>query len=81
MKLQLVQLALLFGYVLSAGIYNLDNTDTLAELESDGLYFTGKGDIESLSIATSSGSTGYSWLVDRGSCRGVIDITNGFVFA
>ena len=67
--------------MLSAGIYNLDNTDTLEDLESYGLYFSAKGRIERLTIATSSGSTGYSWLVDRGSCRGVLDITNGFIFA
>ena len=67
--------------MLCAGIYNLDNTDTLEDLEAYGLYFPRKGGIESLSIATSSGSTGYSWLVDRGSCRGVLDITNGFIFA
>lgn len=31
-------------------------------------------------MASSNGTTGFSWLVDRANCRDVLDITNGFVF-
>ena len=81
MKLYLVTLVLLFGCVLGEEIYDLDDSRVLQDLESDGLYFKGEGIIESLRISTSSGSTGFSWLIDRGSCRGIIDVTNGFVFS
>ena len=81
MKLYLVTLVLLFGCVLGEEIYNLDDSRVLQTLESDGLFFQGKGVTESLRISTSSGSTGFSWLIDRSSCRGFLDITNGFVFS
>jgi hypothetical protein len=35
---------------------------------------------ENLRVASSNGTTGFSWLVDRANCRAVLDITNGFVF-
>ena len=36
--------------------------------------------MSSLSIATSSGTTGFTWVVDRKDCEGVLEITNGFIF-
>ena len=81
MKFQLSSLALIFGCGLSAGTYDLDNTAILSDLENEGLYFEGEGATENLSIASSSGSSGFSWLVERRTCRGIIDVTNGVVFA
>ena len=81
MKFQLATFALIFVSALSAGIYDLDNTEVLRELESEGLYLEGEGSTENLSIASTSGSSGFSWLVERRGCRGILDVTNGVVFA
>ena len=81
MKFQLATFALIFVSALGAGIYDLDNTAVLRELESEGLYLEGEGSTENLSIASTSGSSGFSWLVERRGCRGILDVTNGVVFA
>ena len=78
MKFSLV--AALAGFVMGKGVYNLDDTAELAALELDGLYLAGAGASENLKVASSNGATGFSWLIDRDDCRGVIDITNGYVF-
>ena len=76
----LVPLALIFVTALSAGIYDLDNTAVLRDLESDGLYFEGRGSTERLKISSSGGSTSFYWWVDRDSCRGILDIISGTIF-
>ena len=80
MKFSLISKALLFGCALGQKVYDLDDTQELAELESSGLQFEGAGAQENLKVASSNGSTGYSWLVDRENCDGIVDITNGYVF-
>ena len=80
MKLSLLTKALLFGFAVGAGVYDLDNIDELETLENEGLQFAGAGDVNNLKVASSNGSTGYSWLLDRENCDGIIDITNGYVF-
>ena len=72
--------ASLASYAVGKTVYDLDDTTQLDDLESNGLEFEGKGSEENLKIASSNGATGFSWLIDREDCRGVVDITNGYVF-
>ena len=64
---------------LSQKVYDLDNTDEIAQLKSEGLQLDGVGAEENLKVASSSPTSAYSWIIDRDSCRGIADITNGFV--
>ena len=73
-------MVLIFVTSLAADIYDLDNTSVLRDLESDGLFFEGKGSTERMKIASSGGSTSFYWWVDRDSCRGILDITSGTIF-
>ena len=81
MKFQITLLALTFAQALSAGVYDLDDTVVLRDLESEGLYFEGEGSTESLSIGSSRGITDFTWLIERRDCDGVLDVTRGFFFA
>ena len=81
MKFKLISEALILSSALSAAVYDLDNNDELERLEAEGLQFARYGEEENLKIASSNGTTGFSWLVDRGDCRNILDITNGFVFS
>ena len=79
MKITFSSLALLFVTALSAGINDLDNSKVLRDLESNGLYFEGRGSTEHLSVDSASDETSFAWLVDRNDCRGIIDITSGVI--
>ena len=79
MKRLFSSLTLLFVTALSAGINDLDNSKVLRDLESNGLYFEGRGSTQHLSVDSASVETSFTWLVDRRGCRGIIDITSGVI--
>ena len=79
MKFALLAQALLFAGALSQQVYDLDNPEEVAALESEGLLLAGVGAEESLKVASSSPTSAYSWIIDRDNCRGIVDITSGFV--
>ena len=79
MKFSLISKALLLAGALSQQVYDLDNTDEVAKLKSEGLQLDGVGAEENLKVASSSPTSAYSWIIDRDNCRGIVDITNGFV--
>ena len=60
-------------------VYDLDNSSEVALLQAEGLQMDGVGAVENLQVSSSSPSSTYSWILDRESCRGIVDIRSGFI--